>query len=130
MVKNKGQKGKVKKTKTKSKKIKTRAKKDTTISVEIKSNKQLNLSKVETDDLVEKRNKLISEFMSNAKKHQEYSDKLEEIDRKMNVILSEILTLESKYSTIDEFIKNNNWKIEDSNNQNDEMKTESSIDEK
>ena len=49
--------------------------------------------------------------MKTAKLHQEYSEKLEELDLEMNKYLSEILVLENKYSSIDDFIKNNGWDV-------------------
>ena len=101
------------KTKTKSKTKKPRSKKkDNSLNVAIQLNKQLNISNLNTDeDIVEKREKLIENFMKTAKLHQEYSEKLEELDLEMNKYLSEILVLENKYSSIDDFIKTNGWDV-------------------
>ena len=87
-------------------------KKDNSLNVAIQLNKQLNISNLNTDeDIVEKREKLIENFMKTAKLHQEYSEKLEELDLEMNKYLSEILVLENKYSSIDDFIKTNGWDV-------------------
>jgi len=101
------------KTKTKSKTKKPRSKKkDNSLNVAIQLNKQLNISDLNTDeDIVKKRDTLIENFMKTAKLHQEYSEKLEELDLEMNKCLSEILVLENKYSSIDDFIKNNGWDV-------------------
>lgn len=101
------------KTKTKSKTKKPRSKKkDNSLNIAIQLNKQLNISDLNTDeDVVKKRDNLIESFMKTAKLHQEYSEKLEELDLEMNKYLSEILVLENKYSSIDDFIKNNGWDV-------------------
>jgi len=101
------------KTKTKSKTKKPRSKKkDNSLNIAIQLNKQLNISDLNTDeDVVKKRDNLIASFMKTAKLHQEYSEKLEELDLEMNKYLSEILVLENKYSSIDDFIKNNGWDV-------------------
>lgn len=101
------------KTKTKSKTKKPRSKKkDNSLNIAIQLNKQLNISDLNTDeDVVKKRDNLIENFMKTAKLHQEYSEKLEELDLEMNKYLSEILVLENKYSSIDDFIKNNGWDV-------------------
>lgn len=101
------------KTKTKSKTKKPRSKKkDNSLNVAIQLNKQLNISDLNTDeDIVKKRDTLIENFMKTAKLHQEYSEKLEELDLEMNKCLSEILVLENKYSSIDDFIKKNGWDV-------------------
>ena len=101
------------KTKTKSKTKKPRSKKkDNSLNIAIQLNKQLNISDLNTDeDVIKKRDNLIENFMKTAKLHQEYSEKLEELDLEMNKYLSEILVLENKYSSIDDFIKNNGWDV-------------------
>lgn len=112
--KQKIQKQKNQKTKQKKGKVRTKKGKDTKMSVAIQLNKKLNITEVESvDNITEKKEKLIAEFMNIAKLHQEYSDKLEEIDSKMNEILSEILLLENKFSSIDDFIEKNGWEMTD-----------------
>ena len=100
---------------TKVKKQKKPKKKDTSaLSVAIQLNKKLNISEKEDDKtLKQKKEVLIADFMSLAKMHQEYSEKLDEIDKKMNVLLNNILSLDSKYSNIDEFIAKKGWESND-----------------
>lgn len=100
---------------TKVKKQKKPKKKDTsTLSVAIQLNKKLNISGPEDDKtLKQKKEDLIADFMGLAKMHQEYSEKLDEIDKKMNVLLNNILSLDSKYSNIDEFIAKKGWESND-----------------
>jgi len=115
MAKNKTNKLKTKKkTKTKKTKRGTKKSKDTALSVAIQLNQKLNITDVdEIENVVEKKEKLIAEFMSNAKLHQEFSEKLENIDTKMNTLLSEILTLENKFSSIDDFVNKKGWELAD-----------------
>jgi hypothetical protein len=128
----KTQKTKLKKNKTKAKtktKTKTRTKKgkDNKMTVAIQLNQKLNISDMETpENISEKKDKLIAEFMNIAKLHQEYSDKLEGIDSRMNELLSEILLLENKFSSIDDFIEKNGWEMTDILN----TKSETNISEK
>ena len=112
------------KTKTKTKKPRSK-KKDNSLNVAIQLNKKLNISDLNTDeDIAKKRDNLIENFMKTAKLHQEYSEKLEGLDLEMNTYLSEILVLENKYSSIDDFIKENGWNTsqlkqeEETNNKN------------
>lgn len=109
MSKNEKGKTKVKskktKVKTKKPKTKTKKKKNESFNVEIQLNKHLNISNIETEKNTEKKlSTLQLEYMTLAKLHQEYSEKLEDIDNNMNIILSEILLISNKYSTIEEFL--------------------------
>lgn len=106
MAKNTKSKAKTKKV-TKSKK-KPRGKKQESLNVMIELNKELNISKTSVSDKEEHLQQLQIDYMSHAKLHQEYSEKLEEVDDRMNKILSEMLILGKKYSSIEDFLNNSN----------------------
>ena len=99
------------KTKTKSKKTtktkkKQRINKQESLDVMIELNKELNISNTVITNKNHKIEELQTEYMNLAKSHQEYSEKLEGIDDKMNKVLGELLILGNKYSSIDDFLNN------------------------
>ena len=119
--KSKG-KAKDKKTKTKSKtksKTKTKSKKNDNnqINISITNNKKLDLKSENTNSEIDDQ-KLNKEFMLLAKQKIEYTEKIDEINKKLNNVITQILNNNNKYSSISDFINLNN--LDDKNLEMDE----------
>ncbi len=107
MVKNAKNKSKSK-PKTKSKKKgRVTKKKNESLNVEIQLNKKLAISKEKLVDNEKNLEKLKLEHIRLASLHIEYSEKLETIDNELNNVITEIIRIGNKYSSIDDFISQN-----------------------
>lgn len=102
----------VKNTKTKSKakpkkKGRIKKKKNESLNVEIQLNKKLAITKEEPEDTKKMLETLKLEHIRLSTLHIEYSEKLEDVDNELNKVITEIIRIGNKYSSIDEFISKN-----------------------
>jgi hypothetical protein len=106
MVKNANTKSRTK-AKPKKKKGRVKKKKDESLNVEIQLNKKLAITKEEPEDTKEVLEKLKLEHIRLSTLHIEYSEKLENVDSELNKVITEIIRIGNKYTSIDEFISKN-----------------------
>jgi hypothetical protein len=97
-------KAKDRKTKIKSK---TKKKKNDEIKISITNNKKLDV-KLDNTKMIIDDEKLNKEFMILAKQKIEYTELINEINKKLNNVITLILSNNNKYSSIADFININN----------------------
>ena len=89
------------------KKGRVKKKKDESLNVEIQLNKKLAITNEEPEDTKKVLEKLKLEHIRLSSLHIEYSEKLESVDNELNKVITEIIRIGNKYSSIDEFISKN-----------------------
>ena len=89
------------------KKGRVKKKKDESLNVEIQLNKKLAITNEEPEDTKKVLEKLKLEHIRLSTLHIEYSEKLENVDNELNKVITEIIRIGNKYSSIDEFISKN-----------------------
>ena len=89
------------------KKGRVKKKKDESLNVEIQLNKKLAITNEEPEDTKKVLKKLKLEHIRLSTLHIEYSEKLENVDNELNKVITEIIRIGNKYSSIDEFISKN-----------------------
>lgn len=89
------------------KKGRVKKKKDESLNVEIQLNKKLAITNEEPEDTKKVLEKLKLEHIRLSSLHIEYSEKLENVDNELNKVITEIIRIGNKYSSIDEFISKN-----------------------